>query len=95
MSLVKDVERIGDYAKNVVEAREFLPAGLPDDARVTELKEIRGAVEGSFRDLARVFEEMDREEAKHWLASSRVVQWPNGPRPWWVPLHEAVTIPPR
>ncbi len=63
MSLVKDVERIGDYAKNVVEAREFLPAGLPDDARVTELKEIRGAVEGSFRDLARVFEEMDREEA--------------------------------
>jgi phosphate uptake regulator len=41
MSLVKDVERIGDYAKNLSETRDYHPGALPDDQIVGEMREIR------------------------------------------------------
>ncbi len=44
MSLVKDVERIGDYAKNLSEIPDFSPAALPDDEVTAELREIRRGV---------------------------------------------------
>jgi phosphate uptake regulator len=62
-SLVKDVERIGDYAKNLTEITDFRPGLLPDDDKGRELREIRQGVEEAFDQLAGVFEESDRERA--------------------------------
>lgn len=63
MSLVKDVERIGDYAKNLSETLDVSGATLPDDEAVAELKEIRAEVERMFVAVAEVFAESDEEEA--------------------------------
>jgi phosphate uptake regulator len=63
MSLVKDVERIGDYAKNLSEARELHPDPLPDDEIIAELKEVREGVELEFTETAQVFGTSDRERA--------------------------------
>ena len=49
MSLVKDVERLGDYAKNLAEVIDIRSAPLPKDAIVQELQEIRRGVEDPFR----------------------------------------------
>jgi len=63
MSLVKDVERIGDYAKNLSEVHEYDPGPLPDDDIVAELREIRSGVESTFASTADVFNRSDRERA--------------------------------
>ena len=63
MSLVKDVERIGDYAKNLAETLDVSGATLPDDETVAELKEIRNGIEGTFEAVAEVFARSDEEEA--------------------------------
>ncbi len=63
MSLVKDVERIGDYAKNLAETLDVSGAILPDDDTVAELREIRNGVEGVFEAVAEVFARSDEEEA--------------------------------
>jgi len=62
-SLVKDVERIGDYAKNLSELSDFRKLPLPDDETVAELKEIRAGVESAFERLAGVFTESDKQSA--------------------------------
>jgi phosphate uptake regulator len=63
MSLVKDVERLGDYAKNLSEIPEFHPGELPDDELVGELREIRAGVEEAFAAAAEVFAASDHERA--------------------------------
>ncbi len=63
MSLVKDVERIGDYAKNLSEVVDLYSGTLPADAIVAELKEISASVEEVFRASAEVFGRTDRERA--------------------------------
>ena len=63
MSLVKDVERIGDYAKNLAETLDVSGAVLPDDDTVAELREIRNGIEGTFEAVAEVFAQSDEEEA--------------------------------
>ena len=63
MSLVKDVERIGDYAKNLSEVRELHPNPLPDDEIVAELREIRAGVEQEFSETAEIFATSDQERA--------------------------------
>ena len=63
MSLVKDVERIGDYAKNLSEVVDLYSGELPEDAIAAELKEVRTAVEEAFRASAEVFAGSDRERA--------------------------------
>lgn len=63
MSLVKDVERIGDYAKNLAEVRQYHPLPLPDDEYVGELQAIREGVEQSFSIAAEVFKTSDHERA--------------------------------
>lgn len=62
MSLVKDVERIGDYAKNLTEVTE-ISGPLPDDPLVNELHVIRMAVETLAKEAASVFERSDKEQA--------------------------------
>ena len=63
MSLVKDVERIGDYAKNLSEVVDIYPGELPDDDVVAELREIRSDVEAGFDATSKVFVQSDRETA--------------------------------
>ncbi len=63
MSLVKDVERLGDYAKNITEILDLYSGDLGDDAIAEELREIRAGVEETFRESASVFRDSDRERA--------------------------------
>jgi len=63
MSLVKDVERIGDYAKNVSEISDVYGGELPDDQLSAELREIKDGVEAAFAVTAEVFESSDTERA--------------------------------
>lgn len=71
MSLVKDVERIGDYAKNLTELVEVHPGALPDDEIVAELREIRTGVEETFAAAAGVFADSDRERALPLIRKSK------------------------
>ena len=71
MSLVKDVERIGDYAKNLAETLDVSGAILPDDDTVAELREIRNGVEGVFEAVAEVFARSDEEEAVELIRQGR------------------------
>lgn len=63
MSLVKDVERIGDYAKNLTEVRDIQPEAFPDDELVDELKAIRSDVESAFKVIGPVFAQSERDAA--------------------------------
>jgi phosphate transport system protein len=63
MSLVKDVERLGDYAKNLVELVELRQGPLPDDEHVRELREIRTATDTLVREVADVFLESEEDRA--------------------------------
>jgi phosphate transport system protein len=73
MSLVKDVERLGDYAKNLSELPTFCPDPFPDDACTGELREITRAVETLTREGAQVFASADRERAKELTIEGRSV----------------------
>jgi phosphate uptake regulator len=71
ISLVKDVERIGDYAKNLAEVADFHTGPLPDDAIVAELREVREGVEAAFEATAVVFEESHTERATELIHQGR------------------------
>ena len=73
MSLVKDVERLGDYAKNLAEVVDIRSAPLPKDATVQELQEIRRGVENSFQVAAEVFTSSNRERAIELIHQGRDV----------------------
>ena len=63
MSQVKDVERLGDYAKNLAEVPDLFSGEMPGDGIVAELLEIRAEVEVTLAATAEVFMQSDRERA--------------------------------
>lgn len=71
MSLVKDVERIGDYAKNLSEARDYHPSALPDDQIMHEMSEIAREIERGFAEIGPVFETSDHERAVELIREGR------------------------
>ena len=71
VSLVKDVERIGDYSKNLTEISEYFDAQLPEDDIVAELREIRHGVEVAFAGLAQTLEQADQETALSLIQQGR------------------------
>ena len=71
MSLVKDVERIGDYSKNLAEVLDVSGAVLPDDETVAELREIREGVESTFEAVAEVFAKSDEDGAVELIRQGR------------------------
>ncbi|MDT8436459.1 MAG: PhoU domain-containing protein [Gemmatimonadota bacterium] len=73
ISLVKDVERLGDYAKNLSEVREYHPGPLPDDETVHELQSIREGVERAFAVAAEVFAASDHERAVALIREGRTL----------------------
>ena len=73
MSLVKDVERIGDYAKNLAEIEDIRREPLPDDPMSRELGEIRRAVDSTFHAAAETFTTSDRERAVGQIERGRAI----------------------
>ena len=71
VSLVKDLERVGDYAKNLSEVRELHPQPLPDSTILNELRGIREEVEQAFHVLAEVFDRSDRDRASELIRRGR------------------------
>ena len=71
MSLVKDVERIGDYATNVAEVHHEGGGPVPDDENGAELREIRGIVEETFSEVNEVFAKSDTETAMGLIREGR------------------------
>jgi phosphate uptake regulator len=73
MSLVKDVERLGDYAKNVAEIRSEGGAALPDDENGAEMRAIRTAVEATYASVNKVFATSDARAAAQLIQQGREV----------------------
>lgn len=73
MSLVKDVERLGDYAKNVSEILSEGGAPLPDDAHGGEMRAIRDAVESTYGSVNTVFATSDAAAAMRLIEEGRAV----------------------
>ena len=71
MSLVKDVERLGDYAKNLSEIVDLHRGPLPEGEITRELQDIRKVVESSFAQSVETFAEFDRERALHLIQEGR------------------------
>lgn len=71
MSLVKDVERIGDYAKNLAELVDIRPEPVADDEILHELQEIRRGVEDAFRSTWEIFASSDEERAMQYIRQGR------------------------
>ncbi len=71
MSLVKDVERLGDYAKNLSEIVDIRPDPLPLGHGLNELQAIRVRVEHAFKSCAAVFVDSRKEEARELIKQGR------------------------
>jgi len=73
MSLVKDVERIGDYCKNLVDVSQLVPESMPEIPVVGELAEVRESVEILARDARQAFLESDEMRAAVLIQEGRQV----------------------
>lgn len=62
-SLVKDVERVGDYAKELADLINLSDDELPEEAALAELKEIRAGVESDLEGAIQVLKDAQRERA--------------------------------
>jgi phosphate transport system protein len=71
MSLVKDVERLGDYAKNLSELNDLYSGELPSDDIMNELAEIRKGVENVFSGATAVLTGSDTERAIELIRNGR------------------------
>jgi phosphate transport system protein len=74
VSIIIDIERVGDYTKNIVELAMNHPAKLDGGIFEADLKRIEAAVEDTFRRVRKVFETTDVEEAEKLLSD---YQWVN------------------
>jgi len=70
-SLVKDVERLGDYAKNLTEVMDVRPGPLPDDEITQELRAIREEVDATFQIAGSVVSAGDRSRARERIELGR------------------------
>lgn len=73
MSLVKDVERLGDYATNVAEIHDEGGGPLPEGGFTDELREVRAEVESTFAAVREVFESSDSDRAVRLIETGRAV----------------------
>ena len=71
ISLVKDVERLGDYAKNLSEIVDIRTESLPRGEVLTELMTIRERVESVFRACLEAFSADKREQVGELIQQSR------------------------
>jgi len=71
MSMVKDVERLGDYAKNLSEVMDIWDEPIPDDEIRQELLEIRRGVEEALQLSHEVLSRADEERALNLIRQGR------------------------
>ena len=71
ISLVKDVERLGDYAKNLAELADIRPGLLPEGSALSELISIRRRVELAFQACADVFVGSRKDKAAELIRQGR------------------------
>ena len=71
IGLAKDVERLGDYAKNLSELVDIRSAPLPDDEVGAELREIRRGVEAVFQAASDILDASNREQALRMIQQGR------------------------
>lgn len=73
MSIVKDVERLGDYAKNLAQTHHEGGGPVPDDENGVEIRELRGLVEQTFGSVKRVFSTSDSQTAIELIQQGRAI----------------------
>jgi phosphate transport system protein len=73
MSIVKDVERLGDYAKNLASVQYDGGSAIPDDEHGAELRDIRRIVDGTFAEARAVFASSDSDSATALILQGRDV----------------------
>src|SRR5690606_35164507 len=71
MSVIKDVERLGDYAKNLTQVSDLGVGELPSDENVGELRELRREIENAFRATTEIFDSSDHARALDLIRSGR------------------------
>ncbi len=64
-SIVIDIERIGDYCKNMYELIEIYPEKLQDDDYITKLREISDEISTEFDVTYVAFKESDEDKADY------------------------------
>ena len=63
VSIVIDIERIGDYTKNIVDLAQNHPARLKGESFENDLVRVENAVQENFRETMEVFKNSDEEKA--------------------------------
>jgi phosphate uptake regulator len=71
MSLIKDVERIGDYVKNISEVCELEGTPVPEGALRKELEDIVGVAMNLFEETPHITTTQDRDRATELLQIGR------------------------
>jgi phosphate uptake regulator len=64
ITIIVDIERIGDFAKNIVELRGMVADELSDERYIREVDSIREKIESSFPPIIEAFSDADSEKAK-------------------------------
>jgi len=73
MTLVKDVERLGDYGKNLAQIVSIRPEPLPSGPCLDELLVIRRGVERVFEAVSSVFRDGAHDEAMALIRDGRAI----------------------
>ncbi len=73
ITVVKDLERIGDYVKNIVELAQHYPRKLPESPYSSELIKISDKMSLVLKDSLRVFRETDKQKAEEYYRFHREV----------------------
>ena len=71
INMVVDIERVGDYTKNILDLAKHYPEKLISENISDDLRVIERAVIGRFGDTNRAVEKMDEEIAKDLIKSYR------------------------
>ena len=74
VSIIIDVERVGDYTKNIVDMAMNHPAKLHGGMFEEDLKRVEAAVEDTFRRVRKTIETADAQDAENLLND---YQWVN------------------
>jgi len=64
LKVINDLERVGDYSKNLLDLAKMLPAPLEDDFYLSRFRDRYGKVEGFFEKILRALFDGDENAAR-------------------------------
>ena len=70
-AIVIDIERIGDYAKNIAELAASLDAAFDGRELADDIDRVEGMIDGIFEDLISALGESDEDRARHVMETHR------------------------